>query len=87
MSFDRSAPRGNTQRRRMVTAPATGRLGVDRRRRAKARAAGACWHCNKPCAPYYECEERRAAARERYHAKKRTIIVDDPLTFAQQGGF
>jgi hypothetical protein len=31
----------------------------NRRYRAKCVAEGRCPHCGKPCAPFYECSERR----------------------------
>jgi hypothetical protein len=32
----------------------------NKRYREAQKAKGCCPHCGKPCAPYYECEERRA---------------------------
>lgn len=30
-------------------------------------AEGRCWHCGKPCAPYYECKERRLYKQLTYY--------------------
>ena len=42
------------------------------RRRQKLAAEGCCPHCGKPCAPFVECEERRAYKRKK--AKDKTLV-------------
>lgn len=50
------------------------RLPGDKYKRYKQKlvSEGRCPHCGKPCAPYVECEERRAYKRAK--AKERTQV-------------
>jgi hypothetical protein len=40
--------------------------------RERTRNAGHCPHCGRPCAPYYECEERRAYKRKQRATQEKT---------------
>jgi hypothetical protein len=40
------------------------------RRAASLVARGRCPHCGKPCAPYYECGERRLYKKINYHLRR-----------------
>lgn len=58
-------PRGRTQ-------PSAGRGRTSKKQvkwQQQRIREGRCPHCGQPCAPYYECEERRAAKRARYVTK------------------
>lgn len=47
-----------------------GSVNKSQRYRAKRKAEGRCPHCGEPCAPYYECEERRAYKNARGRARR-----------------
>lgn len=42
--------------------------------RKRCQAAGLCPHCGKPCAPYRECEARRAYKRGRNYLRRPALI-------------
>ena len=44
-----------------------------KRYRAKMKASGRCPHCGEPCAPYYECAERRAYKNAQRRARLRGL--------------
>jgi hypothetical protein len=50
-------PRPGAQRRRALAGPVLG--PKQRAYRQRMRSTGSCPHCGQPCAPYYECAERR----------------------------
>lgn len=44
------------------------------RRYRKLRKEGRCWHCGKPCAPWYECEDRRKYKYARYQKSSESRV-------------
>ena len=46
----------------------------NRRYRQTRARGGRCPHCGVKCAPYYECDERRAYKRENYRKNSNPVV-------------